>query len=838
MATRRKLHLVCNAHLDPIWLWEWEEGAAEALSTFRTAADLCEEFPGFIFNHNEVILYKWVEEYEPELFRRIQRLVREGRWNIMGGWWVQPDCNMPSGESFIRQALLGKAYFREKFGVEVTTAINFDPFGHTRGLVQILAKSGYDSYLICRPDQTWCKLDRDEFVWVGYDGSEVLVTRPSSYYPSGLGKAREKIELWLKDHPAKELDTLLWGVGNHGGGPSRLDLTQIRKIMAETVDVDIRHSTPQAFFRDLRRIAGQLPRHAQDLNPYDVGCYTSMNRVKQKHRLLENEIYMAEKMASTVSCQKLMDYPAAELRAALEDLLFTEFHDVLPGSSIQPSEETAIRTMDHGLELVSRAKARAFFALASGQPKARPGTIPVFVYNPHPYAVRTIVECEFQLPDQNWGTTWTDLQVSNNGRQLPSQVERELSSIPLDWRKRVVFAADLAPGQMNRFDCRTKVLPGKPALKTRLQGRQFRFKTRDLEVIINARTGLVDRYRVSGADLFRPGALQPLVMHDNSDPWGMTVRSFRKVAGRFTLASQKEGSRRSGLHTAIPSLRIVEDGPVRTVVEAVFSYSHSFICQRYKLPKVGTEMEVETRVQWAEPDRCLKLALPTTLAAAEFLGQVACGVERLPENGDEAVAQKWVAVVGRKQKQALTVINDCVYGSDFADGELRLSLLRSPAYSAHPIADRQVLPTDHFMPRMEQGERLLRFWINGGNLADRLKRIDREALAHNEKPMALSFFPCGAGRKVKPLVTLEGEAVQLLAAKRAESGGDLIVRLFEPTGHKRSVTLKLPFAGLRKKVSLTPFEIKTLRIDSRRRRVTECDLLERPLKKVNKKGSL
>ena len=126
-----------------------EEGVAAAVSTFRTAADLCDEFDGFIFNHNESILYQWVEEYEPQLFERIQRLVKEGKWHIMGGWHLQPDCNMPSGESFIRQILLGKTYFAQKFGKEPTTAINFDPFGHSRGLVQILAKSGYDSYLCC-----------------------------------------------------------------------------------------------------------------------------------------------------------------------------------------------------------------------------------------------------------------------------------------------------------------------------------------------------------------------------------------------------------------------------------------------------------------------------------------------------------------------------------------------------------------------------------------------------------------------------------------------------------------------------------------------------------------
>ncbi|MBQ0009832.1 MAG: hypothetical protein KBS76_01860, partial [Ruminococcus sp.] len=146
------LHLICNAHIDPVWLWELDEGVAETLSTFRVAADFCESYNGFIFNHNEAMLYEWVEEYDPALFARIQKLVREDKWHIMGGWYLQPDCNLPSGESFVRQILAGKNYFMDKFGVEPKTVINFDAFGHSRGLVQIMKKSGYDSYIFCRPE--------------------------------------------------------------------------------------------------------------------------------------------------------------------------------------------------------------------------------------------------------------------------------------------------------------------------------------------------------------------------------------------------------------------------------------------------------------------------------------------------------------------------------------------------------------------------------------------------------------------------------------------------------------------------------------------------------------
>lgn len=132
----KKLHLICNSHLDPVWMWDWEEGLGEAISTFYQAAQFCEEYD-YIFNHNEAILYEFIEEKDPALFAKIQKLVANGKWHIMGGWYLQPDCNLPSGEAFVLQIKLGREYFQEKFQMRPTTAINFDSFGHSVGLVQI-----------------------------------------------------------------------------------------------------------------------------------------------------------------------------------------------------------------------------------------------------------------------------------------------------------------------------------------------------------------------------------------------------------------------------------------------------------------------------------------------------------------------------------------------------------------------------------------------------------------------------------------------------------------------------------------------------------------------------
>ncbi len=836
MTPDRTIYLICNAHLDPVWLWEWEEGAATVLSTFRTAADLCEAFPGFVFNHNEAILYQWVEEYEPQLFARIQRLVQEGKWHIMGGWHLQPDCNMPSGESFVRQILLGRRYFSEKFNARPTTAINFDPFGHTRGLVQILRKSGYDSYIVCRPTQEDAHTPGDEFTWEGYDGSQVVVLRPFGWYNSALGKAREKAERFISQGPQTPQALMLWGVGDHGGGPSRKDVADLDALIAAQQEVAIRHATPEEYFAASQERRAALPVHKADMNPWAVGCYTSMIRIKQKHRQLENELYASEKMACAAWARGQMAYPQSEFAAALYDLATCEFHDILPGSSIQPAEEMALRILDHGLESVARAKTRAFFALAQGQPAAQEGEIPVLVYNPHPFPVQTIVECEFNLQDFNWTDTFTDLQAFDAaGRPLPTQVEKEVSNLNLDWRKRVAFAATLEASQMNRFNCRPRPQP----LQRRFAPLQddFHLKTDEIEVTINRTTGLLDRYRVYEAatgewvDYIEGSAGSPLVMLDNSDPWGMLVKSYRNLLGAFSPLQGSENQRFAGVvNPALGTVRLIEDGEARCVVEAALGYNDSRVLLRYKLPKRGREIEIEVRVHWNEKDRLLKLAFPTPDKHAVYMGQVAFGVAQLPSDGNEAVAQKWTAVVSPGHERALTIINDGIYASDYCHGEARLTLLRSPGYSVHPIGDRPMLPNDRYSPRMDQGERLYRFWLQGGRLPERLALVDGEALAHNERPMALSFFPQGTPAEAAQgtFLALSDPVIQLSALKKAESApadgaaAALVVRLFNPTNARRSTTVTL--AGAAQEVSFQPFEIRTF--VARGREWEEVNLVE------------
>jgi alpha-mannosidase len=263
------------------------------------------------------------------------------------------------------------------------------------------------------------------------------------------------------------------------------------------------------------------------------------------------------------------------------------------------------------------------------------------------------------------------------------------------------------------------------------------------------------------------------------------------------------------------------------VVEAVLQYGHSFICQRYKIPKQGTEIEIECRVYWQEKRRFLKLSVPTALCDAAFLGQAAFGVDNLPVDGAEAVAQKWIGLVSHTQGIAITCINEGSYGSDCVGGEFRLSLLRSPGYSAHPIYDRPVMPQDRFSPHIDQGERLFRFWINAGEARSRLSRVDHEALAHNEKPYALPYFPSGEGTPLQPAMTVDGETVQLSAFKRAEDGRGYVIRLYEAGGNDCEAVLTMPMLDIRETVLFRGFEVKTFRLDPASRKLLAVGLMER-----------
>lgn len=791
MENKKKIHMICNAHIDPIWQWDLPEGVSATISTFYTAAKLADEFD-YIFCHNEVTVYKYVEEYAPELFEKIKALVKAGKWHVMGGWYLQPDCNMISGESFVRQIREGERYFKEKFGVKPTTAINFDPFGHTVGLVQIIKKCGQDSYMFMRPFPREMKLPSEQFIWRGLDGSEIKATRVDGY-GSSLGKSVKTIRDRTKWQPFDSC-AALWGVGNHGGGPSRKDLSDIREQLLTADDAKFIHSTPENFFSEIS------PSEVVDtsLRISMPGCYTSMYRVKKLHAQLENEISLAEKAASCAYMAGALDaYPEKEIKTAVEDLLNAEFHDVLPGTSVQCGEDVGIRYLNHGILEAERVKVKAYFALSKAQAPANEGEYPVVVFNPHPYEITDNVECEFSLADQNWSeTVLSKLRVlDENGNAVPYQVIKEESNLTLDWRKRIIFEAKLKPLSLSRYSVYVDFEETKNAHRVE----NFTFDNGRKHVEIDEKTGLLKSYKISGVECVGNG-FGLCSFDDNADPWAMSHAQLLRVGTnekRFAPSLEP-----SGVFKGMKTVQVIENGDIYLGIEAFFECDASRARILYKIYKNTDDVDIDVTLFMGDTNKIIKLCVPIN-QSGELIGQTAFGTDKLFDDGRENVAHRFVAVDSGETCVAL--LNTGVYGSHYENGKLYMSLCRGATYCAHPIGERELIPTDRFTKKIDQGESSYSFRLT---VTDRA-HIERRTQEFVQKPYALNIFPVPSTLKLKDLdVSLGGDVISMPTVKKAYDRDAVIFRLQNNTPN--GVDSYINVNGKVLKLHFGKYEVKTV----------------------------
>ncbi|MBR3750659.1 MAG: hypothetical protein IKK58_02710 [Clostridia bacterium] len=814
----KKVFLICNAHLDPVWQWQWQEGVACALSTFRTAADLCEEFDDFIFCHNEVILYKWVEQYEPELFERIKALVKKGKWRIMGGWYLQPDCNVISGESFVRQMEVGGRYFKEKFDVRPKVAMNFDPFGHPKGLVQLLRLAGFDGYLICRP-LPW-DMDtqgREDFTWNGFDGTSIKVHRSNSMYASGTGHAMDKIKTYIDD-PAKDAEVevqtdirstahgeivgdcrmVLWGVGNHGGGPSRKDIADINRYKASNNDVEMLHSYPEQYFT----VASDQFKHVEinsTLGRCMMGTYSSMSRIKKKYRKAESRYYITERICSHAASEGKMEYPQEKLDRIMEDIMLAQFHDILSGGAIEDAINDSIDLLGRALQSLSELYNEAFFALTRHLDKVREREYPIVVYNPYPYALDTDITTEFMLYYESDGKGWQLPTIYDGEKQLTVQLEKEDSNIPFDWRKRIVFRAHLEPMTVARFSCYTS---GGEKPKNPDMPEDRTFKNDRISVRFDNH-GRICSYKVDGKEYLKDG-IRICVYKDNEDSWGFFNRKMDNLQGEFILATDSTASRIAGIKAKeIPALRIIESGEVRTVIEGVYVWEESWAVVRYYVSAVDAKVDIKVRLFNAHRDVLYKLEVPTVLRDGRFDARIAYGVEDQINDGKEAVALSWISVA--EGDDSVLLANDGCFSCSLENGVLGQTLMRACAYCSHVGGDILV-PQDRFSTRGDMGEHNYTFTLYAGEGKTVRREADRIAELINTPPFALNIYPEAKGEPTKSFVKVEGTA-SLTTVKPAKDGG-YILRLFNSCDEESASTVVLPDCST--EVSLRPMQVVSL----------------------------
>ncbi|MGQ9683509.1 MAG: alpha-mannosidase [Anaerolineae bacterium] len=816
------IRMIAQAHLDPVWLWRWTEGRAEALATSRSAVDRLREYPQLHFTRGEAQVYEWIEEEAPELFAEIRALIREGRWHVVNGMIVQPDMNLPQGESFVRQALLGKGYFQERLGVDVRIAYCVDSFGHAGTLPQILNKCGYDYYVFMRPQEHEKALPPQAFWWQSPDGSRVLAYRIGGTYAETGPEVAPLVERSLRDLPPYLPEAMcFFGVGNHGGGPTKVQVENVLRLAQERCgEAEIRFDHPQAYFDAIAPQAAVLPIVADELQYHATGCYSANSALKRAHRQAECALLLAERMECLAEVWAGKKPAHETLHALWHDLCFNQFHDTLAGSCIKEAEDEAIMALGRvtlsAREMADTA-ARRIGALVD---TAGPGST-VLLFNPFPYDWHGYVDYEPWTDGERMASGWG--LVDEAGRPVPYQVLEPASAAGTAARgiDRLLWHAELPPlgYRLYRFG---RGLPGALA-EGRAQATACSLENEQLALCLDPENGTIVSclLKAAGVELVGPGGWNVAqVLEDTSDTWSHKVRSFDKVIGCFGAAR----------------ITVGEQGPLQASLYVERSYEGATWLQQLVVRAGEPEVLVRNWLHWQGRWKMVKLAFDVAVADPQACRDVPFGALPLPLDGAEMPMQMWAGVSGAaltpipsraagERECGLAVLNDGKYACDATGSTLRLTILRCPPYAyhiPHPIGLKarydwvdQGLQEFTLALRPHAGD-----W-RGAGVVRRARELNLGVL-----PVTMYAHP-GRLPAAQSCARLEGDELELTALKPAEDGRGYILRIADRHGYGGVGTLH--WQGQAYSIACKAFEVVTLRLvqEGGRWRAYPCDMIER-----------
>lgn len=364
-AAAKSLNVICvaHAHIDMNWMWRFDETVAVTIDTFRTILDLMDEYPEFCFSQSQASVYRIIEEYAPDMLEPIRARVAEGRWEVTASTWVEADKNMPNGESMARHILYTKRYLSKLLGISPKRLqIDFEPdtFGHSANVPEILARGGVKYYYHCRGAQG-DNIRR----WKAPSGNQVIVYREPQWYNAEISP---DMALHVPEFCSKYgLDTALkvYGVGDHGGGPTRRDLNRLIDMDTWPIYPHIKFGTLHQFFALLDPIADRLPEVNEELNCIFTGCYTSQSRIKAANRRAESTLVEAESFSALGSTLRLCNHRQEALAKGWRDTLFNQFHDIITGSGTIDTREYALGLFQETMATAGTVRSQALRAIAS-----------------------------------------------------------------------------------------------------------------------------------------------------------------------------------------------------------------------------------------------------------------------------------------------------------------------------------------------------------------------------------------------------------------------------------------------------------------------------------------
>ncbi len=832
------IHLTGNAHIDAAWLWPWTETVEVVRQTFGTALQLMNEYPKYTYTQSAAAYDEWLEQKYPSEFAQIKQRVKDGRWEMVGGMWVEPDLNMPDGESLVRQLLIGKRYFQSRFGVDVRIGWNPDSFGYNWQLPQIYKRSGVDYFVTQK--MAWNdtnQLPLKLFWWQAPDGSRVL-----TYFPHGYGNDIEPINMAQafaharQDNPGTTEMMHLYGIGDHGGGPTRAMLDAgDRWLDPDKAYAQLDYGDAGSFFSAVENKldtahapiwnyktlaagdtrlppapAGEwsLPVWNDELYlEFHRGVTTSQAAHKRNMRESEEQMLNAEKWSS-LAWLSGTPYPASELNEAWKKVLFNQFHDLAAGSGIGVIYKDAQKDYDMVRFTADTATQQASSAIASYiDTQSGSKGVPVLVFNPLAWERTDLVDFTVQLPAAAGaveivnaaGKTLNSESAVQNTETHTFTVRALVPDVP-SLGYEVVYARPAS---------------GSKSAQVEVSADGHTLENEFLRVTVDPKTGCITSLvnKKSNFDAIASGGcgdqLQAFVDTPKQfDAWNIDA-DFEKVFTNLDM---------------VDSVQLIEHNALRAVLRVTRHWQASTFVQDITVYNGLPRVDVVTDIDWHERHKLLKVGFPLAASSPEATFEIPYGAIERPTTRNNSVeearfevpALRW-ADLGN-QENGFSLINESKYGYDAKGNLLRLSLLRSPT-SPDPEADQG---HQHFAYAL---------YPHSGTWKQAL--TVRQGYDFNYHLTAMQVVP-HSGRLPGSFSFLKTapENVVVTAMKKTEDGDGLLVRFYEWSGKAADVTLTLPpgivsasvanlmekpegsplpvSGGREVKVPVTPFEIQTV----------------------------
>lgn len=804
-AANYRFHMIGHGHIDPVWLWPWQEGIAVVLSTFRSALDRMNETPGFTFTTSSAQFIEWVAENDPAMLQEIRKRVEEGRWNIVGGWWVEPDMNIPCGEAMVRQGLYGQLTFERLLGRRATVATNPDSFGHTGTLPQIISQQGMENYIFMRPGPHEKNLPADLFWWEGPDGTRVLTYRIQISYNAG-GSLKSRFENLLKQASGQPFKSFMayYGVGDHGGGPTKETIRSIEELKKEKAAPVIFYSTADDYFMEVRGIKNlNLPLVRDDLQHHAVGCYTAECEIKKNNRHSEAALRTAEKIAAIGSSAWGVSYPLKELTSAWHKVLFLQFHDSLAGTSLVEHSRHAREGYGYALDIAGQTTSLALQRLEWRVPAEDPESQYILVFNPHAWEVRNNIEY-----DLNWGANRKSSKVTDEkGNPLLHQWTG--GSSETGSRRKLVVNTAIPPMGYRQL----RVMEGEtlqPPVPANADDRMLENEYLTVIFSSDGTIGITDKESRSEVFSGGTGGCRAVVIDDPSDTWSHDVRSFSDEIGAFGNASVK----------------VLERGPLRVTIRTVSTYGNSSLSADWSLSAGSRHLEARVTLNWNECLKMLKFSFPVNVEAPAATYETSYGHIIRDTNGDEDPGQRWIDITGNRNGglYGLTLINDAKYGYNVIGNDMRVSVARSAVF-AHHVPKKLDDETEYYW--MDQGIQTFRMLLvphKGNWKENNIPRIAEEFMS----PLIPVYQGIHGGSmpKTDSFLAVDSPGIVITAIKKAEKSGDIIFRCVETLGEAVAATVDMPFLHAKWRGNFRPCEIKSLSVNTKTGAVKEVNLLE------------